>query len=182
MPPTSGWGGQGAALSLLKAAYLRRDKVAVVVFEGEAARVLLAPTQSVELARARLRKLPVGGATPLAAGLKAAWDLVRTERLREPQTAPTLVLLSDAGPTPLIPPPTPPGGLALAERMAADASRVVWTRPIARPTPLQLESWPSAGRALVRWDGRDGAVWQRATTASTGPGSMRRVKSDSRRA
>lgn len=86
---------KGAALGLLRHAYLRRDRVAVVVFEGEGARVVLAPTSSVDRARAGLRRVPVGGATPLAAGLWAAWRLVRGARLREPGLLATLVILTD---------------------------------------------------------------------------------------
>jgi magnesium chelatase subunit D len=71
--------------------------VAVIAFEGERAQVLLEPTASTRLAQERLRVLPIGGATPLAAGLSAAWQLIRAERLRDPQLEPTLVLLSDGG-------------------------------------------------------------------------------------
>ena len=59
---------KGAVLSLLTDAYQRRDKVGLVSFRGEEARVLLHPTSGAELAASRLGELPTGGRTPLAAG------------------------------------------------------------------------------------------------------------------
>jgi magnesium chelatase subunit D len=57
---------KGAVLGLLTDAYQRRDLVGLVAFRGEEAAVLLRPTGSVEVARARLVALPTGGRTPLA--------------------------------------------------------------------------------------------------------------------
>jgi magnesium chelatase subunit D len=86
---------KGAVLSLLRDAYLRRDKVSLVVFSGRAARVVLQPTSSVDLAEQRLQRLTVGGTTPLTHGLVAGLRIVRTERLRDPSVYPLLVLISD---------------------------------------------------------------------------------------
>jgi len=86
---------KGAVLSLLAAAYVRRDRVGLVAFRDEKATVLLPPTSSVHLARERLKSLSAGGATPLAAGLLEAWKLVRSEKLKEPGRKTVLVLLSD---------------------------------------------------------------------------------------
>jgi magnesium chelatase subunit D len=84
-----------AALSLLHDAYRRRDKVALLTFRGDGATVVVPPTSSVELAARRLRDLPVGGRTPLAAGLEAARQLVRRERWRDPARRPILVVITD---------------------------------------------------------------------------------------
>jgi magnesium chelatase subunit D len=84
-----------AALSLLHDAYRRRDKVALLTFRGDGATVVVPPTSSVELAARRLRDLPVGGCTPLAAGLEAARQLVRRERWRDPARRPILVVITD---------------------------------------------------------------------------------------
>jgi magnesium chelatase subunit D len=95
---------KGAVLSLLADAYQRRDKVGLVSFRGEDARVLLPPTASVELAAPRLKKLPTGGRTPLSAGLEKAAEVLARERLRDGERRPLLVLLTDgrttAGPDP----------------------------------------------------------------------------------
>jgi magnesium chelatase subunit D len=84
-----------AALSLLDDAYRRRDKVALLTFRGDGATVVVPPTSSVELAARRLRDLPVGGRTPLAAGLEAVRQLVRRERWRDPARRPILVVITD---------------------------------------------------------------------------------------
>jgi magnesium chelatase subunit D len=86
---------KGAVLSLLRDAYLRRDKVSLVVFSGRTARVMLQPTSSVDLAEHRLQRLTVGGTTPLTHGLVAGMKVIRTERLRDPSVYPLLVLISD---------------------------------------------------------------------------------------
>jgi magnesium chelatase subunit D len=95
---------KGAVLSLLLDTYQRRDKVALVTFRGDDAVVALPATSSVELASSRLSRLPTGGRTPLAAGLRRAADVLDTERLRDPKRRPLLVVVTDgrhtAGPDP----------------------------------------------------------------------------------
>lgn len=65
---------KGAVLGLLVDAYQRRDRVALVTFRGDDAQIVLRPTGSVEVARARLVALPTGGRTPLGAGLDSALE------------------------------------------------------------------------------------------------------------
>jgi magnesium chelatase subunit D len=84
-----------AVVSLLMDAYQRRDRVAVVTFAGDRARLVLPPTASVELAQRRLAEVPTGGRTPLAEGLAEVAGLVRRQRARDPQRRPLLVLLTD---------------------------------------------------------------------------------------
>jgi magnesium chelatase subunit D len=86
---------KGAVLSLLRDAYVRRDKVALIVFSGRTARVVLRPTSSVDLAESRLQRLTVGGTTPLTHGLVAGLKMIHTERLRDPSVYPLMVLISD---------------------------------------------------------------------------------------
>jgi len=85
---------KGAVMGLLLDAYQRRDRVALVTFRGEAADVVLRPTGSVEVARARLAELPTGGRTPLAAGISAALDLAKEAGLTATHR-PLIVLVSD---------------------------------------------------------------------------------------
>ncbi|SEG97989.1 magnesium chelatase subunit D [Nonomuraea solani] len=84
-----------AVLSLLLDAYQRRDKVGLITFRGSGAELVLPPTSSVEAGAARLRSLPTGGRTPLAAGLVRAAEVLRVERLRDPARRPLLVLVTD---------------------------------------------------------------------------------------
>ena len=86
---------KGAILSLLRHAYVRRDKVSLVAFSGRSARVVLRPTASVDLAERRLERLNIGGTTPLTHGLMTALKLIKTERLRDPRVYPLIVLISD---------------------------------------------------------------------------------------
>jgi len=86
---------KGAVLSLLNDAYQRRDKVALISFRGEGARILLPPTSSVELAASRLQDLPTGGRTPLAAGIEKGAEVLKRESLRDGERRPLLVLLTD---------------------------------------------------------------------------------------
>jgi magnesium chelatase subunit D len=85
---------KGAVLTLLLDAYQRRDLVSLVSFRGEVAEVLLRPTGSVEVARARLADLATGGRTPLAAGILSALDLA-TAPGRADTHRPLLVLITD---------------------------------------------------------------------------------------
>ena len=85
---------RAAVMSLLRDAYQRRDRVAMVAFGGESAEVVLRPTGSVEVARARLAELQTGGRTPLAAGLQQVTSLVRAAQ-RSSGPRPAVVLVTD---------------------------------------------------------------------------------------
>ena len=95
----------GAALSLLRDAYQRRDKVAVITFRADGARLVLPPTTSAHLASRRLTRFDTGGTTPLAEGLLTARDVVVRERARDRSRRPLVVVLTDGratgGPDPL---------------------------------------------------------------------------------
>jgi magnesium chelatase subunit D len=59
----------------------------------------------VDAAAGRLAALPTGGRSPVAAGLVRAHEVLRAERLRDPQRRPLLVLVTDGratgGPDPV---------------------------------------------------------------------------------
>lgn len=87
---------KGAVMSLLQDAYQRRDQVGMIVFQKDSARVVLPPTTSVELAKAALKDVPVGGKTPLSTGLYAAYQTVQQARRRDQEVMPLLIILTDA--------------------------------------------------------------------------------------
>ena len=86
---------KGAIMSLLLDAYQRRDRVGLISFRGTKADLLLPPTNSVELAQAQLQEMPTGGRTPLSAGLFKALEVIETERIKDRDVLPLVVLLSD---------------------------------------------------------------------------------------
>lgn len=114
----------GAALSLLRDAYQRRDKVAVITFRSQGARLVLPPTASAHTASRRLSCLDTGGTTPLAEGLLAARDVVVRERTRDRTRRPLVVVLTDGratgGPDPL-----KRSRIAASRLAAEDAAAVV---------------------------------------------------------
>lgn len=85
----------GAVLSLLRDAYQRRDKVAVITVRGTEAETVLPPTSSVDVAVTRLRKMKTGGRSPLAQGFLQARELVLRERVRDPLRRALVVALTD---------------------------------------------------------------------------------------
>jgi magnesium chelatase subunit D len=86
---------KGAVLSLLTDAYQQRDRVGMIVFQKDRSTLVLPPTNSVQLAKQRLADLPVGGKTPLSAGLWQALQTIQQEIRRSPDLRPLLILLTD---------------------------------------------------------------------------------------
>lgn len=88
---------KGAVQTLLQKAYVNRDRVALIAFRGQAAELLMPPTQSVELARRALDLLPTGGGTPLASALLLAEDVAQQARQRGILQAVLIVLTDGRG-------------------------------------------------------------------------------------
>jgi len=86
---------KGAILSLLTDAYQRRDRVGMAVFQKDRATLVLSPTSSVQLAQLALADIPVGGKTPLSAGLLLARQVISQERFVHPDVMPLIILLTD---------------------------------------------------------------------------------------
>jgi Mg-chelatase subunit ChlD len=86
---------KGAILSLLTDAYQRRDRVGLIVFQKDRATLVMSPTSSVYLAQRALAEIPVGGKTPLSAGLQMAYDVLRKEKVLHPDVMPLLIVLTD---------------------------------------------------------------------------------------
>jgi magnesium chelatase subunit D len=86
---------KGAILSLLTDAYQRRDRVGLIVFQKDRATLVLPPTNSVLLAQRALADIPVGGKTPLSAGLQMAYQVLQREKVLHPDVLPLLIILTD---------------------------------------------------------------------------------------
>ena len=86
---------KGALIELLRDAYARRDRVAVIAFRDANAEVLVSPGAPLERAAAQLTSLPTGGRTPLAAGLRTAEALIRRERSRNAGRRSVAIVLTD---------------------------------------------------------------------------------------
>jgi len=71
---------KGAALGLLTSSYQRRDQVALMVFRGVGADLLLPFTRQVASVEAALHEVPTGGRTPLAGALRCAGGLLQTQQ------------------------------------------------------------------------------------------------------
>ncbi len=102
---------KGAVMSLLLDAYQKRDRVGLISFRRNEAAVNLPPTPSVELAGKLLADMPVGGRTPLSAGLAKAHEQVQTVLRKDPSARPILVLITDGK-----------SNVALGERKPVDES------------------------------------------------------------
>ncbi len=93
---------KGAIMSLLTDAYQRRDRVGLIVFQKDRATLVMPPTNSVQLAQRALSNIPVGGKTPLSAGLQMALEIVERESVLHPEIMPLLIILTDgAGNVPM---------------------------------------------------------------------------------
>ncbi len=86
---------KGAILSLLTDAYQRRDRVGLIVFQKDRATLVLPPTNSIFLAQKALIEIPVGGKTPLSAGLRLAYEVLKREKSLHPDIQPLLIVLTD---------------------------------------------------------------------------------------
>ena len=113
---------KGAIMSLLLDAYQKRDRIAMVSFRKDQAVVNLPPTTSIELAANLLKELPVGGRTPLSAGLAKSYEVLRNILLREPTARPIVIMITDGKSNMALTDAKPlDESMLLAERLAADA-------------------------------------------------------------
>jgi magnesium chelatase subunit D len=86
---------KGAILSLLRNAYRQRDSVGLIAFRDKGAELMLQMTRSVELAERMLRKMPVGGGTPLSAGLSKGWETIRSVLRKGSGLVPAMIVVTD---------------------------------------------------------------------------------------
>lgn len=86
---------KGAVLSLLKDAYVKRDKVGMVTFSGEGAQVVLPPTRSTQRGYRMLEDIKTGGRTPLNAGIEKGLRVIESQLRQNPDIMPMLIVITD---------------------------------------------------------------------------------------
>ena len=88
---------KGGALSLIKEACLKRDKIGLITFRNHQAQRLLplCSRSYFRQAMEHIRNLPSGGGTPLASGLLEAARILFNEKKRGTGLVPIIVLMSD---------------------------------------------------------------------------------------
>ncbi|PWR75719.1 VWA domain-containing protein [Methanospirillum stamsii] len=86
---------KGAILSLLHDAYLKRDRVGLMIFRGKDAHLLLPPTKSPDHAAKMLKTIPTGGMTPLGKGLIESCNLLTRGRFASTDENRSIVILTD---------------------------------------------------------------------------------------
>ncbi|MCL2786540.1 MAG: VWA domain-containing protein [Methanomassiliicoccaceae archaeon] len=86
---------KGAVFSLLRESYKNRDKVGLTAFRRDRAEILLPFTKSVDFAYRKLKDMPTGGTTPLAAALLKAYTEIRKEIRAHPNEKYYVVLTTD---------------------------------------------------------------------------------------
>lgn len=84
-----------AVLSLHRKAYRYRDRVGLIVLQGDRARVVFHPTTNINIVARKIIGLKAGGTTPLADGLFKVVQVLTQEMRRNPDTIPMIVLISD---------------------------------------------------------------------------------------
>ncbi|MEO1159903.1 MAG: magnesium chelatase subunit D, partial [Pseudomonadota bacterium] len=130
---------KGAVELLLADSYVRRDQVALVMFRGKGAEVLLPPTRSLVRAKRALTGMAGGGGTPLCNGLETALLLALAERRRG--ATPVIVALTD-GQANIARDGSP--GRSQARLDALDAARAIGLSGV---TSLLLDISPRPGPA-----------------------------------
>jgi magnesium chelatase subunit D len=89
---------KGIIEALFHDLYLRRDKLGIITFRHTRAEVILPLSLNIRDALEGIELLPVGGRTPLAAGLDLGIRMLTQERRKNPETLPVMLLFSDGRP------------------------------------------------------------------------------------
>jgi magnesium chelatase subunit D len=131
---------KSAILALLRQAYQRRDQIALLAFRGTGTELTLPPTRAFSLALRTIERLPVGGTTPLALGLREAHRLACRQRRRQPGQPIWLILFTD-GRANVSMTSDDPWSDAVAE---AQTLKIEWLHSIVIDTET---AWPRFGRA-----------------------------------
>ena len=84
-----------AIINLKFAAWRKRDKVGLVICSGDEAKVLVPPTNNINIIKRNIVRIRLGGGTPLADGMFKALEIVRLEKTKDPDVIPLVIIISD---------------------------------------------------------------------------------------
>ncbi|MEX2685060.1 MAG: ATP-binding protein [Candidatus Sigynarchaeota archaeon] len=83
--------------SLHQEGYKKKDKVAVVMFRGKNAHVIQKPSVNLEAISKKLGNIQGTSYTPLAEGVEKVLEMIRIERIKDPNAIPVMIIVSDCG-------------------------------------------------------------------------------------
>ncbi|HBZ55223.1 MAG TPA: magnesium chelatase [Syntrophobacteraceae bacterium] len=89
---------KGIIEALLDDLYRHRDKLGIITFRHTAAEVIQPLTHNIRDAADCVERLPVGGRTPLAAGLALGIRMLSQEKRKNVESLPVILLFSDGRP------------------------------------------------------------------------------------
>ena len=138
----------GAIAALAARAYLNREQVCLITFRDRHAQLVVPPTDSVMRIRQQLDRLPVGGATPLAAGLRKVGQVIAQAKRKDPAMEPLLVLISDGEATVPLHPGADPAQEALDFARQLGREKVPALVIDTMPGHLQRNFMPQLAKAL----------------------------------
>ncbi|GMV75339.1 MAG: hypothetical protein AMXMBFR78_22890 [Rubrivivax sp.] len=141
---------KGVLAELMKQAYRRRDRVALVHIQGGRAQLVLPPQRASALPQDALAPLAGGGGTPLAAALALADALLQ----RHAQGLRPLWLLSDGRSRETPPRPRAAGPFVLIDFEDLDGARV----PLGRGAELAALWGAAHWSAQAFWAPQEGAA------------------------
>lgn len=160
---------KGAAEQLLAASYVRRDAVAMIIFRGTAADLVLPPTRALARAKRALVGLPGGGGTPLAAALDCIGEVQR--QVRRGGGRAVVLILSDGranvtragtGGRPV----AHAEALGAAQRLRTERVEGAWLDIGPRPSPVAREVAEAMGVRYLPLPIADAAAITRVATGA----------------
>lgn len=83
--------------SLHQEGYKKKDKVAVVMFRGKNAHVIQKPSINLEAITRKLDSIQGNSYTPLAEGIEKVLEMIQLERVKDPNSVPVIIIVSDCG-------------------------------------------------------------------------------------
>ncbi len=88
---------KGILNTVIDDANRHQDRISVVGFKGDKAEIIIPTTRRATSYREQVDNIQVGGTTPLAAGLKKGFEILKKEKLKE-EFIPLMLILSDGMP------------------------------------------------------------------------------------